>query len=66
MHNNLLDRTTTGAAGLGVFAWPTWWPTLEATSSWAAYMVPIVSLILLTVQLVRWIMSMMREADAPK
>lgn len=48
------DKVTIPSASIGL-TMPVWWPSLAATAEFAAYLVPIFSVILLAVQLIKWV-----------
>lgn len=55
MNPLLNDKATITTAAAGIFVFPAWWPTLAETAEFAAYLVPIFSVILLSVQLIKWV-----------
>ncbi len=55
-----MTKTTTVVAGVGL-TMPAWWPSLFETSSWAAQIVPIVSLIWLVLQIGRFVARSARD-----
>lgn len=53
-HEGMMIKTTNGVAVMGLTL-PGWWPSLEATSTVAAQMVPILSAVWLMVQIARFV-----------